>query len=235
MKLDRGEEEMYQLQEVIVSGSHLVFDADRGWVSVDSHPYAVLINEPVDRLICITTSTKTIRIGGMVFCDWDDLNAREIAQIAKNRPVSLQTEGTRDVLHCDLEAGFAGSSNIPMADGRIKKLRAVAIGDILKGGHRVIGTVVVSTKQVNNVGRYFIGDNEILAGPNFTLCDRGRALCHSADIQFEPVALPVLYNLITDTHSFPLENIFVGDYDSRLDLFFDPIDLEVPATSKNFL
>lgn len=240
MNVARGNEELYSIYGIIVSGSHLVFEQDRGWIAVDSHPYAVLINDPIDTLYCLTTSTKTIKINGIVFCDWDDVTAHELEQITRNKPVSLEMShksqcNNEESIHRELESGFSGDTIIPLADGNTKKLRSVEVGDILCGGHSVIGTVKISTSSVDNVGRYFIDNNELLAGPNFTIKKSHHEQFHSSYTQFEQCNIPVLYSLVTDTHQIPIGGFCVNDYDSRLDAFMDPIDVRVIGVGKNYL
>jgi hypothetical protein len=70
-------ESMYRVPgdaEVIVSGSHLVYvPADDQFVRVDQLSAATRHTEPVERLICLSTTDQLIPIAGVLFHDYDDL------------------------------------------------------------------------------------------------------------------------------------------------------------------
>jgi hypothetical protein len=76
MKLDntREKELFYELNGVLVTGSHLVFyPVTNQWVHVRNHPEAVIRPEVVcNELYCLITSSHRIWINGMEFHDWED-------------------------------------------------------------------------------------------------------------------------------------------------------------------
>lgn len=69
-------ETMYCIDDIVVSGSHLVYDDMKdGYLSVseyaDSHNIRVS-HDPVPELVCLITSNHTIPIGNHTFHDWED-------------------------------------------------------------------------------------------------------------------------------------------------------------------
>jgi hypothetical protein len=72
-------EQMYSLQGIVVSGSHLVWDEDdEDWIQVSESPFARQVLAKPEFLVCLRTSTRTIPLrdsfGSVwMFRDWEEL------------------------------------------------------------------------------------------------------------------------------------------------------------------
>jgi hypothetical protein len=58
--------------EARVSGSHLVRGTDGRFIPVAEHPAAVLTDEVPELVYSLTTSDNLIRLGSMIFWDYND-------------------------------------------------------------------------------------------------------------------------------------------------------------------
>ena len=66
---------MYNYNNIIVSGSHLVFDPKyKNFVKVEDSSFSELTDIKCEKLTCLITSNHTIPIGGRIFHDWEDNN-----------------------------------------------------------------------------------------------------------------------------------------------------------------
>jgi hypothetical protein len=80
-------EKMYKVkreldEDIIVSGSHLVYDTTLGdFVHVEDLSVAEISDVNCDVLYCLITSDHTIQIGDWIFHDWEDNNGSESKSI----------------------------------------------------------------------------------------------------------------------------------------------------------
>ena len=71
---DINNEEGYR-DDIIVSGSHLIYDSTiKQFVHVKDCSYAEITDIKCEKLTCLITSNHTIPIGGWIFHDWEDNN-----------------------------------------------------------------------------------------------------------------------------------------------------------------
>ena len=236
IKVERGNEKLYTIGSTIVSGSHLVFDESQGWIEVANHSHSILVDRDDEYLYCISTSHKTIRLNDYLFCDWDDLTAKQ-SEIIKSKCqfVSGCARWDDSKIHQNLETGFAPDTLVMSRDGSTMPMGSVNIGDVLHGGHRVIGTVTIRSDDVQNVGRYYLGDTSIVCGPNVTIHGHTLGIIHTTDLQFDSQSVPQLVSLITDTHLIPIEGYVCSDYDSRLDDVLHVDKMEIVGVSKKYI
>jgi hypothetical protein len=60
-------------ETIYVTGSHLVEDADGKFIQVKNHPDAVIAkNKKVKWFSCLITDDHKMKIGDMMFWDWED-------------------------------------------------------------------------------------------------------------------------------------------------------------------
>ena len=71
-------------EDIIVSGSHLVYDAKSDqFVHVSELSAAELADINCDVLYCLITSDHTIQLGEWIFHDWEDSNGSESKSFGK--------------------------------------------------------------------------------------------------------------------------------------------------------
>ena len=236
IKVERGNEKLYSIGPTVVSGSHLVFDENQGWIEVANHSHSILIDRDDEYLYCISTSHKTIRLNDYLFCDWDDLTAKQ-SEIIKSKCqfVTGCAKWDDSNIHQNLETGFAPDTPVLCKDGDSKPIGSIKIGDVLEGGHRVIGTVSIRSDDVKNVGRYYLGNTSIVCGPNVTIHGHTLGIIHTSDLQYDVQSVPELVSLITDTHLIPIHGYVCSDYDSRLDDVLHVDKMEIIGVSKKYI
>jgi hypothetical protein len=85
MKSSTEDHTFFNLNGIVVTGSHMVFHETMGWIQVMQHPESVYIhdyNKPY--MYCIGTNTKIFRINNNIFADWDELQDEDLDDIKRN-------------------------------------------------------------------------------------------------------------------------------------------------------
>ncbi len=67
------------LDDIIVSGSHLVYDGEEAkqFIHVKYHASAEPVDMKCETLTCLITTNHVIPIGGYLFHDWEDNNGSQ--------------------------------------------------------------------------------------------------------------------------------------------------------------
>jgi hypothetical protein len=216
--------DMYNLNDVIVSDSHVV-EYNNKWIHVSQHPCALKIDGYVEPyLYCLNTSQKTITINKTVFSDWDELCENDIAYIKKTNAELMSH--TSDI-HKHLDGGFAGKTHITLNNGSTKEIRNIIVGDILENNEIVYGIVEVDGIDLINQCRYHLGKNVVIdGGPNLNVCDKTKPFTSTLNldkhyIKVQDIKENVLYHLLTNTKTFYVEKLKFYDYNSTIDLFLE--------------
>jgi len=209
-KVDRFRENVYNLDGIIISGSHYVY-YNNDWIEVDEHPDAKLIeNYSKDILYCINTTNKRIKINNHVFLDWDDLTNLDIIKL-KNKDY-LDMDDNESSIHNKLEGGFISSTRVWLKNGSSKNFGMLKVGDVLKNGSNVLGIVEISP---NTIYKYNINNN-IFYGRNL--------LSNDGLNPIKTLKICKLYHIITDTGKFVLNNVEFYDYNTNLEKKLDDFE-----------
>jgi hypothetical protein len=116
LKLEKGDAEMYYLNGVLVSGTHLV-NHKMTWIPVSMHPQAVeILAYPRKTIYCINTSSGRIRLTNQEFTDWNEMMDVDFVYIKKH-------------------------SKLELANGLLVPIQDIQLGDVLQNGKRVTGCV----------------------------------------------------------------------------------------------
>ena len=220
-KISHNKRHMFKLNNIIVSGTHKVYYKKKGWISVEDHPEAILIenySEPI--IYCLNTSSKRIIINETIFMDWDELTPTDMMKLKLWNFIPM--ESSFDAIHKHMESGLAGETKIKLLDGTIKNIKDINPDDILENGDFVIATVEIDASDLNNIKCYNINNNKIIGGPNLFMYHRN--LGNLSTLGFKGVNvnnIDKLYHLITDTDSFNIRNILVKDYNSGIENIID--------------
>jgi hypothetical protein len=122
LKLDKGDAEMYYLNGVLVSGTHLVRHK-MTWTPVSMHPQSIEIpGYPRKTIYCINTSSGRIRLANNEFTDWNEMLDLDFTYTKKHTRVEL-----------------ASGISVPIQD--------IQLGDVLQNGKRVTGLVKTFTHR----------------------------------------------------------------------------------------
>ena len=118
MALDSSGQKMYNIDGIIVSGTHKITHNGR-WISVAKHPKSQIIPYYEPPLIyCLNTSLKRIEINGEIYMDWDEMYDQDIetvllCNIGDSREASDIVETME--LHSFFDSGFFGETNTNVA------------------------------------------------------------------------------------------------------------------------
>ena len=137
--------QMYELNKVIVSESHLVKYKNK-WIRVSDHPEAIEIAYDKPFLYCLNTSNKLIELYGIIFSDWDEIVLEDVD--TENKKIMSCFENM-EIIHEYLDSGFEKNTQIKLRN-KVKKIYEINIGDILDRGSVVYGLVEVETRKLRN-------------------------------------------------------------------------------------
>jgi len=200
--LERGKENMYKLNNVILSGSHSVLYKDK-WIYVANHPNIELVsdyNEPF--LYCLNTSTKNIVINDTTFSDWDEILVNDI-YLKLLRNISKKRRQL-DQVHRFYNKGFPSSTLIELKDGTKKSIIDINIGDELKNvGYKY---------PIHVYGKVMIDSQNLIYG---NLLDVTNKYTKS---------LGSLYHLLTNEGFFYINDNKYFDYNACIDLYIENSD-----------
>lgn len=197
LKLTATNQTMYELGNITVSGSHKVY-YKRKWIHVANHPHAKQIPTFDDEHIyCLNTTGKKLFIGDYIFMDWDEIDMKNIS---KYNCVTL-----KDV-YGKYENGFDCNTLIRTKDKGDVLISNLNVGDILKNGETITGTIkIANNKQLFNYGD-FIGTYGLTKINNLGIVPENTNYKTS-----------VLYHILTDTNNFYIKEHKIKDYNWNID------------------
>jgi hypothetical protein len=137
IKVTSSNMKIYILNNIIVSGSHLV-KYNSKWIRVNEHPNAEEIKYDKPFLYCLNTSNKIIELNKIVFSDWDEIVDNKLQILNKKNKNIHNLEN----IHEYLDDGFEENTEIKLHKTK-KKIKEIKIGDILENGTIVYGLVEV--------------------------------------------------------------------------------------------
>jgi hypothetical protein len=144
LTLEASNETMYQLNNIIVSGTHPVLFNNQ-WIPVSKHPNVEkIINYPEKYIYCLNTSNKKIIINNITFSDWDDILNENRYQILLHNFKHKQLKN----IHKYYDKGFSDSTLVKMFDGSFKVISEIKVGDILDKFIQVYGIVRIQSSDL---------------------------------------------------------------------------------------
>ena len=232
IKVETEGSDIYNLNGVIVSNSHIVKYNDK-WLPVSDHPDSIKIDsysEPF--LYCLNTSSKIILINDIYFTDWDEIYNNDISKFNtilcikfnnRKQPYKFKT----DHVHKYFDGGFIGSTFIKLKNGTKKMIQNIEIGDVLENDENVYGLVEIDGKDIDEQCVYYLGKNRLIeGGTNLCFYDESISILTTLDLDENNKKHIIkkenkLYHLLTDKKSFNINDINFYDYNSSIDLFLD--------------
>jgi hypothetical protein len=204
LKLSAKEQTMYRLGNVIVSGTHQV-KYEKEWLFVQNHPDAVEIPEEEfedEFIYCLNTSKKSVNIGDYTFMDWDEVNDNVMSK--------LGCVNKEDIYYTH-ENGFHPATLIETKDRGYIRMCDINVGDILKRGEKVTGTVkIMNDKELYDYG-WFLGTDGLSSIQN--LGEKRKNLVTDND---KP---EFLTHLLTDKEYFYIGDCKLFDYNKNIDFY----------------
>lgn len=250
LKFPANNVDMYNLNGVIVSGSHIIKYVKNdiynqvNWIPVRAHPERKPIHEYLEPYIyCMNTSSKEIIINNLTFSDWDELYKTEDKEKLYSflkYYCSLNEGFDNSLFHKYLDGGFSGETIIPLNNGSCKKIKDIQINDVLLNNIKVQSTVKIDGNNLISQYEYILGKNKqrFIGGPNVNIFEFKE---DDTNILNERIHLnklnkekeeKILYHLTTNKHYFHICNdkLKVYDYYSCVEIFADndnTLDLEL--------
>jgi len=133
---------MVQIGDVSVSASHYV--QYRGqWVSAEDHPDAVP-TVSLNALTCLNVSGHEFLVGrsGLVAADYDEHEDEDTVEATQRLALrALNGSESKDPVVADYALGISPSCTICMANGDLKAIGDLRLGDSIKNGGTVKGLV----------------------------------------------------------------------------------------------
>ena len=222
MKLSSTDVDMYTYKDVIVSGSHYVYE-DNNFIKICDSKNAERILKYEDKHIwCINTASKQIHINDIVFADYDDLSKEDCNYLKKwiHNKYNKQIVSNYDI-HSYMNGGLIDTS-IKMENGTLKMLSDIEIGDILYPNIKVLGIVEILPSNLKLIS-LTNNNHTLIGGTNIQIIDKSNPstynLMDCMNIRGQNTNKP-LYHLITNKGGFFINNLFLGDYSMGMSLFF---------------
>lgn len=155
MCLSSSGETMYNIRNIIVSGSHKV-QYDGKFINVSDHPESFKFEDENQKykkteIYCLNTSSKKIVLNDLVFSDWDEIFAEDIDYL-KDKGY-IPKEASFEYINEGFHRGFKNKDRVILNDNTKKRIVDVRVGDILKNNNKIIGTVELLTGKhsLNNL------------------------------------------------------------------------------------
>lgn len=221
MKSSTEDHTFYNLNNVIVTGTHRVYNENEGWILVREHPESKLIlkyDKPI--MYCVGTDSKLFTINDTIFGDWDELDNNDIVELYKNAGHTLPSYFMRSHIHKYLDGGFVGGTKIQLKNLKLVNIEDVKVGDMLKNGEKVVTTIKLDAKELVGVYEYCLCDKVITGGPNLEIVDKYLGTINTTKINGIKIKSPnYIYNLVTDIGTFYIDDICFCDYNSTTDKY----------------
>jgi hypothetical protein len=230
LKLDAKDTDMYDLNGVIVSGSHPV-NYNNSWINVSHHPLAKKIsyyNEPY--LYCLNTSSKMFTINNICFGDWDEIYEDDINSIRNNK----HFDGIENIdIHKYTDGGFSRNTQIKLKNGTVKSIQDIQINDILDHDEIVYGIVEINGIDLYEQCKYNLGNNTFVeGGSNLVVCDKRVNFTSTLDLdgsnkEVKTIKEKILYHILTDKKTFYCNNVRFCDYNASIESLIDKYSFEL--------
>lgn len=213
--------DMYDLDGILVTGTHLVYEPTRGWVQSCQHSKSVKVTNFKDEYVyCIGTNNKLIHIGEHLFFDWDEINDEEVDELKHNPELSdyLPSDFSKYDIHKYLETGIHPDTLIYLHDGTTIHIKDLKVEDELLYGESV--KTIIETKT-DDLDFYNItaGDLILLSATKNT---EVISLDKTQPIIWRKIdAPPVCYQIVTNKGGFRLPGLFIGSYNRGVERYLE--------------
>lgn len=194
LRLSAFHEDMYNLDGITVSGSHIV-NLYTKWIPVCEHPNAIHIPYDSPFIYCLCTESKTIRVRNHTFVDWNEIPEMDIPQ-------------------SEYECGFHENTTVETITGK-KCIKDLKIYDELPDNNYVLGIVKIDATAVPTY-KYLVKGKTFVAGPSFHVKVESDTFANQS--KFEKLSCPTetLYHVITEKGNIIINNSVFLDYNTNI-------------------
>jgi hypothetical protein len=228
MKSSTIDHTFYNLNGVIVTGTHRVHYLPKGWILAQDHPASIIIeNYKKEYMYCLGTDKKVILINDIIFGDWDELDNIDLIEIYANARHILPFYFMRKHVHEYLDGGFVPGTKIKLKNGYFIDIENIKVNDILEYGEKVMTIVKLDGKSLSGVYEYHFENKIITGGPNLEITDINLGRIDTTKINGIKIKSPdYIYNLVTDIGTFYVNDICFYDYNSTTDKYVKKRNIE---------
>ena len=218
---------VYDLNGILVTGEHRVYDPLLKWIKVKNHPKAKLVSSFNESFVyCLGTDKKVFTIGNTLFSDWDDIDENVLYHLHEKciDKYNLDEKFKLIDIHKQLDSGFKGDTKITLNNGTTLPISDVNVNDELLNGIKVIAVVKIDARDMN-IYKHQISDTIFIWGTkNIHINDNNLGKINCMNLKSDYIESTkhneeFLYHLITDKKGFFVNNVFVNDYNSGIDLY----------------
>ena len=197
-KLDGTGIQMYNLNGILVTGSHKVNYKNK-FIRVDAHPNAKKVTKPSKNLVCLNTNTHRLSIRNHEFLDFVETSDYVVLDF-KHRYIEMLYNGRGSKKFYSEKTGVTHDTVVNLRGGIVSSISDVAVGDVLQNGDVVKGICVHKVESnhsciVNGVemspNTWVYKDNKI-----YKAADIGETIYNDHPVY--------VYQLITESSMFPV-------------------------------
>ena len=219
MSADNEKGNMYNLNNVVVSGDHKVKYLGE-WINVKDCEKSKNIKYEDTIIYNLLTFSKTINIKHMDFLDYDDITPKNLDKLNKSSVIKNESLHNNLALFKKFVGGFYGETKIKLVDKTVKEIKNIKVNDILDNDIKVVGVVElecsdVKIKMVNTI--------PLMCTPNILHDSLGQTkTIHSVrGKNLGEVNCNKVYHLITDKNYFYIDYLKIYDYDYLIDHYLE--------------
>jgi hypothetical protein len=218
LKFNCNNVQMYNYNNIIVSGSHLVKENDN-WVRVEDSIKCYKINYTQKYIYCLSTDNATINIDNIIFADYIETSNNEtikymynvILNHLNNQNLTINNIRTDETLY---HWGISGNTVIDMNNSKIK-IKDCKIGDILSLSPINIVLGLIKFK-VSNYGKQPLYNYKgmICTGSMIVYEDKQWIPVFNSQFSIKINNRPkYMYNIFTTNNTFICNNIKCCDFE----------------------
>ena len=220
---------VYELDGILVTSEHRVYEPSLKWIKVKNHPKAKIVKTFNDPFVyCLGTDQKEFMIGDILFSDWDDVDENVLSHLQEkcvnNGNTYLPAFFKLSDIHTHLDSGFTSDTKIVLNNGSTLPISEIKVDDELLNGIKVIAVVKIYASDMDIYTHQISNTISIRGSKNIHINDSnlGEINCmnlNSSFIDAKEHNEAYLYHLLTDEKQFMLSGVFVNDYNSGIDLY----------------
>ena len=147
MSADNEKGNMYNLNNVVVSGDHKVKYLGE-WINVKDCEKSKNIKYEDTIIYNLLTFSKTINIKHMDFLDYDDITPKNLDKLNKSSVIKNESLHNNLALFKKFVGGFYGETKIKLVDKTVKEIKNIKVNDILDNDIKVVGVVELECSDV---------------------------------------------------------------------------------------
>lgn len=192
----------YDINGILVTEKHPILFNNK-WIYVCDHPDSKKTHISEEYVYCLTTKEKVFQIKEELFLDWDEFDEK--------------TQEKTDIKTHDVDyftSYVEENTLIKLNDNKLKKIKDVDIGDILYDNNKVVGKINLGNKQLY---KYKINNFNIYGSRNLIYYIKNKTY---STLKNDMIQSPFIGNCIqifTENKKVPLNDCFIGDYDTSLE------------------